>query len=568
MSDVDFLFDSNQTQILEKDLDELDKKDLLRIDIDESLEAAINEMNSLKEEFSRTEAGNLIELCKENVMSTIVGQFGIASLLVETKDGGNVTTIHNAKQGIYSNDYDEYNRVAYEKGSYMPPHDNSKNGTWSGNSEGKTFSGSGKTSVGATFTKNQLDSSGNLTDAYTGKVVKGSETSPDHIYSLSEFHKNGGYMLSDQEKCDFGTDTANLASTDRSINQSLRDKDKMDWMDEKSAGRDVTNEEHFDIDRSRVEENAKRGQAAAKKHLPANKQKVEYYTKELVKSGLKDGANMAAFSAIGVIIHDFSLAVIEELKYILKNWGHKSLKELFHHFKMKISAVMDEIKSKWKSILAGSFEAGLIAFLSNILVFVINVFATTLKKLVGMIRAGFVSLCKAVKIMAFPPEGISRDEANFEAVKVLTAGIIGALSLGLSAAIEKGLQAIPGLQPIMMYPIPSMGKEPRTVSDIVSVTLSAVAGGLVTTVVLYFMDKSRESAKKDKLQIQMVATSGVIMQCKIAQSWCVLSDAYDFFAMTAKEEINSLKESYDKIHESQMNNKQSLAELLDIMKSF
>lgn len=47
-----------------------------------------------------------------------------------------------------------------------------------------------------------------------------------------------------------------------------------------------------------------------------------------------------------------------------------------------------------------SLEAGLTAFLSNIVIFVINLFFTTLKKLVSIIRAGFVSLCRAVKFLA------------------------------------------------------------------------------------------------------------------------------------------------------------------------
>jgi hypothetical protein len=88
-----------------------------------------------------------------------------------------------------------------------------------------------------------------------------------------------------------------------------------------------------------------------------------------------------------------------------------------------------------------------------------------------------------------PPEGMDREGANYQALKILTAGLIGAASLGLSACIEKLLQPIPVLQPLMMFPIPSFGKKPRTVNGILSVTISALAGGLLTTIVLYFMDK-------------------------------------------------------------------------------
>jgi hypothetical protein len=167
-----------------------------------------------------------------------------------------------------------------------------------------------------------------------------------------------------------------------------------------------------------------------------------------------------------------------------------------------------------------------------------------------MIRAGFVSLCQAVKMLAYPPAGMDREEANYQALKILTAGLIGATSLGLSAGIEKLLQAIPGLQPLMMFPVPSIGKEPRTVSDILAVTLSALAGGVLTTIVLYFMDKCRNTGKKDKLQIQLVAQSGVVVQYKIAQTWCVMGDAYQFLGEKAVEGYTMLKTANDEIEAS------------------
>ena len=182
------------------------------------------------------------------------------------------------------------------------------------------------------------------------------------------------------------------------------------------------------------------------------------------------------------------------------------------------------------------------AFMSNIVVFVINLFATTLKKLVSMIRAGFVSLCQALKTIIHPPVGMTQEEANQQAAKILVAGVVGALSLGLSASIEKFLQSIPGLQPIMMFPIPSFGEETRTVSDVLAVTLSAIAGGLITTILLYYMDRWFAAGKKDKLQIQLTATSGVVVQCRLAQGWFAIKDAYDFLNDRLKKDVQACVE--------------------------
>lgn len=59
--------------------------------------------------------------------------------------------------------------------------------------------------------------------------------------------------------------------------------------------------------------------------------------------------------------------------------------------------VWEKIKAKWKDIFKGSLEAGIQAFFSNLLVFIINTIFTTLKKIVQIIRAGFtfsISSCK------------------------------------------------------------------------------------------------------------------------------------------------------------------------------
>lgn len=518
------LFDSKTTTVLEADLDTVDKLSVVKMELDQTLENAINEMNSLQKEYSQGEAENLIELCKDNVMTTIVGQFGLASLFVEAKDGGSVTTTHNFEKGVTANKDDE--------ARYQDWHHVTKEG---GFKERRPLYDKRKDEL-----RNQDKMAGTkiVKDEYTGDSISIKRADVDHVISAKEIETDsaGHLFMNQEDRVKMGTDDVNLAYTKDKANRSKGSKKMEDWLDKKDEeGR--TNEERFGIDRERALAKDK----AARKHMSKtiNKAAFKKYSKELLATGGKDAAKMAAYSAVGVIMHDLSLAVVEELKYILKNRGNKTFKELFRHFKEKMAEVCDALKKKWKDIVAGSLEAGVVAFLSNIVVFIINIFATTLKKIVSMIRAGFVSLCQAIKLMVHHPEDMTQDEANYQAIKILTAGLIGALSLGLSASIEKFLQAIPGLQPIMMFPIPSFGGEPRTVSDIIAVTLSAVVGGLVTTIVLYYMDRFMLSGKKDKLQIQLVSTSGVVVQCQIAKGWCSLYDAYDFLGECLKSDVEA-----------------------------
>ena len=551
------LFDPGMTQVLEADLANVDTVSVVRLELDQALEDAVNEMNALQNEYSQGEAENLIELCKDNVMTTIVGQFGLASLFVEAKDGGSVTTTHNFKKGVTASPEDA---AKYKK--YVENTNGSRE--WSDvRKEG------GYDAPLPDMRKNAFKTQDVIIDEYTGRPLpKDGRAHLDHVVSAKEIESDPRAHLfqTPEERAKMATDKKNLAWTEGSANQSKGEQKMEDWLDKTNKGQKETNEERFGIDRERAMAKDK----AARKHVSRtiNKAAFKKYSKELLATGGKDAANMAAYSAIGVIMHDLSLAVVEELKYILKNRGDKTFKELFVHFKDKMAEVLKAIKAKWKEIIAGSLEAGIVAFLSNIVVFIINLFATTLKKIVGMIRAGFVSLCQAIKLMAHHPEDMTQEEANYQAIKILTAGLIGALSLGLSASIEKFLQGIPGLQPIMMFPIPSFGGEARTVSDVIAVTLSAVVGGLVTTIVLYYMDRFMLSGKKDRLQIQMVTTSGVIVQCQVAKGWCAIHDAYDFLreslasclgeCLVANEEMSEASNTTHDVHKGWASIKQRM----------
>ncbi len=83
---------------------------------------------------------------------------------------------------------------------------------------------------------------------------------------------------------------------------------------------------------------------------------------------------------MGVVLKDFIKAIIIELKVTFKEFGNESLKEILVRFKDRFCKVWEELKLKWKDILKNSLEGALQTFFSNLVVFIINIFATTLKK--------------------------------------------------------------------------------------------------------------------------------------------------------------------------------------------
>lgn len=506
-----------------RDLDNISQADSIKIQVNDGLDTALRELESLHDQFSNQDRASLLELCKNTVIESVTSQFGLASMFIDAKDGGSVTTTHNFEKGIAATDDDRKKYAAYRTNN-----DGSKPWDEVRKSAGydKGFSKKRK----ATF-----NAQGVVVDAYTGKPLpKDGRAHIDHIVSAKEIESTAAnhLFLTPEERANIATSEVNTAWTNSSANQSKGDLPMGKWLDkERKTGE--TNAEKYGINKEKALQHDKTARRHIKKQVTVAT--VKKYSAELMATGGKDAANMAAYSAVGVILRDLTQAVFEEIHVTFRQRGEESLKEIFIRFKERINALLEDLKEKWKDILKGSLEAAITAFLSNIVVFLINLFATTLKRLVTMIRAGFVSLCQAVKILADPPDWMDREEVNYQALKVLTAGLIGAASMGLHTGIENLLLAIPGLQPLMMFPVPFPGEAPRTVGDILSGTLTAMAGGVLTTVALYFMDGVRADSKKNKLQIQLIAQSGVVVHYKIAQTWCVVGDGYFFLHNQIKE---------------------------------
>ena len=560
---VDFLNEEENLKNLveiEHFLEEIDKQENLKISVNDELEKTLQEIEDLKQQMTGKESDTLVEACKTSAMNTITSQFGLASLFIDSRDGGSVTTLHN-----FSKDKGE--------GITSSEADNLKYQTFISNNDGSKKFKDVRKEVGydnnfPKMRKEHFNANEQVIDAYTGKVLpKDGRTELDHIVSAKEIEKKAEnhLFLSTEERAKMATKDTNLAFTSKSINASKQDKSMSEFLETQKRGKGVTNKERYEIDEKEAIEKDKIARTAIKSEI--NKAKFKKYSTELLQTGAKDAAKMALYSSLGVVLREFLQALFQTIKEIFANYKNESLKELFTRFKVKMQGVVEKLKREWKDIFLSSIEGAITAFFSNLLVFAINLFATTLKKLVSMIRAGFVSLVQAVKIMVNPPENMNTEEAVYQAAKIMIAGLIGAASLGLAAAVEKFLQAIPGLQPIMMFPIPFL--ENQTVSDVLAVTLTSVLAGVVTTIVIYSMDKFRDNRRKSKLQIQLVRKSGLVVEYRTIQSWFVLEEAYIFLDEvndSTNQVIESIKQNLETSRQKVDESKSSLEDKLQEMK--
>lgn len=224
-----------------------------------------------------------------------------------------------------------------------------------------------------------------------------------------------------------------------------------------------------------------------------------------------------------------------ELKTLFKEFGNESLGDIFKRFAKRLKQIWANLREKWKDIIAGSFEAGIVAFFSNLVVFAINIVFTTIKKVVQIIRAGFNSLYQAVKKLF--DKNTPQDERLFEASKIFVAGLIGAFTMLGAEFITKWLYTIPALNVILAIPLPFLNE---TIGDALGICISAALGAVLSTIAIYYMDKWASGDKESNLQIQIMTKSGEVVQYKLIQSWFVLKDAQEAVYSGAKDTMSAI----------------------------
>ncbi|MBQ9238989.1 MAG: hypothetical protein IJ191_06735 [Treponema sp.] len=212
MGNKDSYLDDNFDEKIEE-LDKISEQELLRIEVNEQLEESINELNALKDQISQKDSATLLELCKDNVIETITGQFGLASLFINSQDGGNVTTTHNFENGVTATKADEQKYNAWQENKKKDWQDVRK--------------GTGYDKPLPKKRKEAFQTQDVIIDEYTGRPLpKDGRAQLDHIVSASEIENNPRTNLfqTPEDRAKMATNDKNLAWTESSANQSKGNK--------------------------------------------------------------------------------------------------------------------------------------------------------------------------------------------------------------------------------------------------------------------------------------------------------------------------------------------------------
>lgn len=469
--------------ILQCEIDESRLKDLdygynlvYSLDVDPAETKAL--LFELSEKFNKKRLDSLMDQTEHDLVHSIAVPFGLGKLLsAYDKTGGNVDTIHNVRDGIYATNEE---KDAYEnRGEYD-----------------SDVVHKDKNYINRNREVSKAKKSDGIQDGYSNEILTAHDkVDLDHVISAKQTHDDRGRVLAGISTENLANIPENLTSTSSSINRSKQAEPPDEFaskLDEQSQPRririqelnqkqNLTDKERSELSKLTVLDNADTDKIReqGKKSQDAQDKKVngEYYSSEKFRTNTlhtsaKEGVKMGAQQAFGLLLTElFTNSFIE----IRAAFNHRLEGEaLLEDIGVRLKRIGNNTLAKWKDFFEVGVAGLISGFISNIITVLINVFATTSKRLVRMIREGIFSLLKALKTLLLPPEGMTYREAAHEAMKLFVAGGTIATGIVLEEVVENAIKLIPFLIPIA----PSV-----TAVIVGSITV------IVTALLMYLIDK-------------------------------------------------------------------------------
>lgn len=459
--------------------------------------------------------------CKRSVIQSIVVPFGLGKIVAAYDNmGGNVDTVHNVRNEVW---IDKNEMVSFEK------HDKSYNHKAVHKEDGN---------YGDMKRKAQAIKEGFLTarDSYTGAEMnavnasvtfvgknggkyKPNSPSRDHIIAARIIWGDAGVHLAEidpnilinlPDNLVFTTNFINSFKNDLTVPEFLAQvpqkihelETKIQKMNKQLEN--ATNDE----DRNKIENaiNKQREHVSQLKRVDKNKENIQkdyervnklieskinksYYTSKkfimnTTQTSAIEGVKMGTQQVLGLVMVEFFTAFFEETSDMYHKGFFVDEKGFFETLKIRLQNIATKVKryitEKYKDI-AAAFGGGFISgMLSNLVTVAINIFATTSARLVRIIREGIFSFLRAVKLVVFPPKGLSQEEIWHEVKKL----IVGALIVGLGILVEQGVETF----------LNSLGL--IAISGLMTSIFVGALSGIALAIAMYWLDTNHESVEK------------------------------------------------------------------------
>lgn len=382
------------------------------------------------------------------LMESLITSFGL-DFLVRDQHGGDVDTIHNVRQigkdgnMAYKNaenqsrygQQEDYNPLEYHRDArYI--------------AKNKEISAQKK--------------EGKLVDAYTGeKIAPNGKSDLDHVISAKEIHDDRGRVLAGLVGTDLANSEENLQVTNPHTNRTKKAKNMDEFLGKYGNGYTESQKD-----------NMRRKDAIARKAYES-KLAREYYTspkfaKDVTAAAGTVGMRMGARQALGFIFTEIWFTVKEEFQNIR---GEFNLGEFLSALGHGIKRGFERAKEKYAELFSQFFGGAAAGALSSLTTTLCNIFFSTSKNVVRIIRQSYASIVEAGKVLFINPDNYAFGDRMEAVVKILATGA----SVVVGAIVSDALGKTP------IGAIPALG-------DVVKSFCGAFVTGILSCTLLYFID--------------------------------------------------------------------------------
>jgi hypothetical protein len=437
--------------------------------------------------FAEANTQDLLIDCRKRTIENIIGPLGLGKFVsLYDRVGGNVDTIQNVRQtgadgkpigtGKFQKDYDnneEYDSTKYHKDERYK-----------------------KKNKEVSEQKNK----GALDDSYTDKhVEQNQDTDLDHVISAKEINDDPGRVLAGIDGVGLANSDSNLKATDKSINRSKKAKSMSEFIAYLDATREQRQkeidelkdkQELTDKERKKLKKLIALESADKELMLKTDKEARDeynskinwaYYTstkfyKDLGISSGVEGIKMGFQQSVGLLCTDLSNALFDEIVDMFRHGvvDGVHVQDTLSALKLRLRRVAVMVWSDWKNLTVAFKDGAVSGVISNVITTLINIFFTTAKNIVRIIREGTFVLFRAAKTIFLSPKNADPADIWDAAVKIIVTGAGTLGGIALEEALSKGLVSIPLIVPI---------------ASELSAVLSGILTGLATSVTLFAIEK-------------------------------------------------------------------------------
>lgn len=467
---------------------------------------------------TNTQNFRLVEELNKTVTHSLVTTFGLDFLLFEDKKGGDVATIHNARQHQKNNTdiymSDSVKQDYANRGDYKPiKRDANGNIITKRNGKPKkedlyhshpNYKAKGKADK-------RLQQGSELVDEYRGRTMSSNEQRQlDHIISSHEVHEDAGRVLAGLDGVELANQNSNFQSTHHYINNLKSDhsmdeflttvvpktiankrksleKDRQRFksmptetkqqrhekrqLESKIAKQNEQIEVLESIDKDKMREADKKARQEYDKQISFTYYTSSKFFKSTAMESGKAGLKMGVRQALGLVFAEVWFELKDAISEAFKNTdGNFTLDRFLKKLKATAQNIWNRVKVRFKDILDDFKSGALAGALSSLNSTIMNIFFTTQKLIGKLLRETWSSLVAGAKLLFFNPEKLSPGALAREVTRILSTGVAVAMGVILNQQLAS----------LITFPF---GTD-------LAAFISAVATGLMTIGITYFLDHS------------------------------------------------------------------------------